>query len=329
MRRLAASIAKLLLFIASLLCVCGDARSQEDLRFSQILRQTNAEIALRFIAPKGTPYRLETSRDLGQWDALLTGLSAGTNQHVDGATPFLQQQFYRAVPVAGTNIITGDHLTTTKGDVVIHPINHASLVMSWNGLMIYNDPVGGSAPYRGLPRADLILISHAHGDHFETATLNAVKTTNTILIAPPAVYSTMPSALRAQTIPLANNTNTNVLGLTVEAVPAYNSNHPRGAGNAGNGYVITLGGRRIYFSGDTEDIPEMRALLDIDVAFVAMNVPFTMSVTRAASAIRQFRPRIIYPYHFRNSDSTLANFQTLRQQLGTDLGIELRLRVWY
>lgn len=315
-----------LLVVALSVASMGEAPGQTTTQFSQIQPQTNAEVAVQFITPRGSPYRLETSGDLLRWDAWLTAVSTGTNTHIDGAAPFLGRRFYRALPVDGTNYLAGDHLNTTNGDVVLHPINHASLVMSWNGLTIYNDPVGGSAPYRGLPRADLILISHSHSDHFDITTLNAVKTTNSILVAPPAVYSSLSSALKQQAISLANNTSTNVLGMLIEAVPAYNSNHPKGTGN---GYVITLGGQRVFFSGDTGDVAEMRALQGIDVAFVCMNVPFTMTVTQAASAIREFRPRIIYPYHYRNSDNTYANFQTLRKQLGTDLGIELRLRQWY
>ena len=317
---------RFLTIVLLLILINCAAQAQAQTSFSQVQRQTNAEIALQFISPKGSAYRLETSGDLFSWDSWLTAVSAGTNAHVDGAAPFLQNRFYRAQSVAGTNFLTGDHLGTTNGDVVFHPINHASLVMSWNGLIIYNDPVGGSTPYRGLPRADLILISHAHGDHFDTTTLNAIKTTKTILIAPPTVYSSLSSALKQQTISLPNNAGTNALGVFVDAVPAYNSNHPKGTGS---GYVLTLGGRRIYLTGDTGDIAEVRALRDIDVAFVCMNVPFTMTVTQAASAIRDFRPRVIYPYHYRNSDNSLANFQTLRKQLGTDLGIELRLRAWY
>ncbi len=116
------------------------------------------------------------------------------------------------------------------------------------------------------------------------------------------------------------------LNLSVEAVPAYNANHPEGVGN---GYVLTIGGRRIYFSGDTGDIPEMRALPDIDVAYVCMNVPFTMTVAQASSAVRAFRPAVVYPYHFRNQDNTRANTNLFKTQIGTDLGIEVRLRTWY
>jgi L-ascorbate metabolism protein UlaG (beta-lactamase superfamily) len=140
------------------------------------------------------------------------------------------------------------------------------------------------------------------------------------------VFDRFSTALQDLTTVLTNGAATEIAGVAVTAVPAYNANHPKGAGN---GYVLTLGGRRIYFSGDTEDIPEMRALENIDVAFVCMNLPFTMTVAKASSAVRAFRPRVVYPYHYRNSDGTFADLNAFRRQVGTDLGVEVRLRKWY
>jgi L-ascorbate metabolism protein UlaG (beta-lactamase superfamily) len=257
---------------------------------------------------------------------MLTLLSTDSNQHTDSAALYLESRYYRAFQLNGTNIVTGDHLATDDGEITFHPVNHASFVMSWNGKTIYNDPVGGATPYQGLPRADLILVSHSHPDHFDNSTLNAVKGTNAIIIAPQAVYTGMTVALRGVTAVLTNGTTTNVLGLTIEAVPAYNSNHPRGTGN---GYVLTIGGRRIYMTGDTGDIPEMHALTNVDVAFVCMNVPYTMTVGDATNAVRSFRPGVVYPYHYRNQDNTLNNANLFKQQLGTDFGVEVRLRKWY
>jgi L-ascorbate metabolism protein UlaG (beta-lactamase superfamily) len=193
--------------------------------------------------------------------------------------------------------------------------------MSWNGRTIYNDPVGGAAPFQGLPRADLILVSHSHGDHFDVSTLNAVKGSNAVIVAPQAVFNSMSAALKSLTTVLTNGAITNIMGLTIDAVPAYNSNHPKGSGN---GYVLTIGGKRIYMSGDTGDIPEMRALQDIDVSFVCMNLPFTMSVDQASDVVRAFRPKVVYPYHYSQS-----NVNSFKQQVGTDLGVEVRLRKWY
>ena len=199
--------------------------------------------------------------------------------------------------------------------------------------MIYNDPTGGAAPYTNFPRADLILISHAHPDHFDASTINAVRKTNGIIIAPSSVYTSLSTALRSNTIvlgsgPLTNTypTVTNVLGLTVQAVAGYNvTYHPIGANNA---YVVTIGDKRIFISGDTGNVPEIRALPNIDVAFLCMNLPFTMDVNQATNCIRIMRPRVVYPYHYREGTVT-TNAAAFKQRLGTDLGIEVRLRKWY
>jgi hypothetical protein len=247
-------------------------------QFTGIQRLTNGDVLLQLKAQAGFYYRIETSTSLPHWNAWFTLLSTGPNQYTDSAAPYLGGRLYRALELTGTNILTGDHLATDDGDVVIHPINHASFVMSWNGRTIYNDPVGGAAPFQGLPRADLILVSHDHSDHFDASTLNAVKGSNTVIIAPQTVFGSLSATLKSLTLVLTNGATTNILGLTIDAVPAYNSNHPRGRGN---GYVLTIGGKRIYMSGDTGDIPEMRALEAIDVAFLCMNVPFTMNVNQA------------------------------------------------
>lgn len=117
-----------------------------------------------------------------------------------------------------------------------------------------------------------------------------------------------------------------MLGLDVTAVPAYNSYHPYGSGN---GYVLTIGDRRIYISGDTGDVPEIRGLTNIDVAFVCMNQPYTMTVSQATNVVRAIRPKVVYPYHYRDAAGTTMNAAFFKQQLGLDLGIEVRLRKWY
>jgi len=303
--------------------------AQDAPQFTDVLAQTNAEMLLRFTAAAGLTYRIDESADLRQWFPLYTLRGAISNQYTDSGAPFDAARYYRAVQLADTNSLTGDHLPTADGDVVIHPINHASFVMTWEGKTIYNDPVGGAARYAGLPRADLILVSHDHGDHYDSATLTAVKGTNTVILAPKAVYSSLPAGLKAIATVMTNNASTNLLGLTVDAIPAYNltqSYHPKGVGN---GYVVTLGGKRIYISGDTEDIPEMRALQNIDVAFVCVLLPYTMSVPKAVSAVREFRPRIVFPYHTFVSGSPTTDLTALKRQIGTDLGIEVRRRKWY
>jgi L-ascorbate metabolism protein UlaG (beta-lactamase superfamily) len=210
--------------------------------------------------------------------------------------------------------------------VVIRPLYHASFVMAWNGLTIYNDPDSPTSLYTGLPKADLILISHSHGDHWDSAAVNALTNTTTRIIAPQAVYNAMTTIQKNLTTILGNGQSATVLGMTIDAIPAYNGNHPTGSGN---GYVVTIGGKRLYMAGDTGDIAEMRALTNIDVAFVCMNTPFTMNVDQGISAIRQFRPRVAYPYHYRNQDGSFADLNKLKSQVGYDLGIEVRLRKWY
>src|SRR5437867_5759920 len=309
--------------------LAGPLVAQEAPQFTGIQRLTNREIFLQLNAPAGLDYRIEVSTNLLHWAPLLTLLSAGLNQHTDSAAPYLAVRHYRAFQLSGTNFMTADNLDTDDGEVMFHPINHATLVMSWNGKMIYNEPVGAGTIYQGLPRADLILISHDHSDHFLISTLNAVTNANTMIIAPQAVYNNMSATLKRLTLVMTNGATTNVMGLGIAAVPAYNltsSYHPKGVGN---GYVLTIGGKRIYLSGDTEDIPEMRALQNIDVAFVCMNIPFTMPVDKAASAVREFRPKVIYPYHYRNQDNTLANLADFKRRIAQDLGIEVRLRKWY
>ncbi len=221
--------------------------------------------------------------------------------------------------------LAADRIATTNGDVLIYPLNHATFVLSWNDKTIYCDPVG-SATYTGLPKADLILVTHSHGDHFSTATIDAVRGANVLILAPQATYKGLTAAQKLAAGVLANGALTNVLGMTVEAVPAYNTYHPKGTGN---GYVLTLGGKRIYISGDTGSIPEMRQLANIDVAFVCMNQPYTMTVNDAVSAVAAFRPKIVYPYHYRDQAGSTANAALFKQRLDPALGIDVRLRKWY
>jgi L-ascorbate metabolism protein UlaG (beta-lactamase superfamily) len=223
--------------------------------------------------------------------------------------------------------LTGDRIQTTKGDLVIHPINHATLALGWNGQTIYVDPVGGAERFADLPKPDLILITHVHGDHLNAETLQAVAGDKTTIVAPSAVMKQLPPTLQAEAKTLDQGKRTSLLGLDIEAVPAYNLAPDRQKFHAkgrGVGYLLTLGGKRVYLSGDTEDIPEMRALKDIDVAFLSMNLPYTMTVEQAASAVREFKPKIVYPYHSRGSD--LEKFKKL---VGDDAGVEVRLRDWY
>jgi L-ascorbate metabolism protein UlaG (beta-lactamase superfamily) len=299
--------------------------AQAPPQFTGIQLLTNKEMAVKLSVDTGSHYRLDVSTNLGAWNPLVTLTGAAVAiQHTDSAAPFLNTRFYRAEKIAATNIL-GDFLTTTDGDVIIQPRYHATFVMSWNGKMIYNDPAP-PATYTGLPKADLILLSHTHGDHLNTGTINAVTNSGAVIIASQTVWNSLTVEQRALTIVLGYGASTNVMGLNVQAVHSYDfSNHPI---NSGNGYVVTIGGKRIYISGDTTDVPEIRTLPNIDIAFLCMNPTFTMSVNQATNVIRSMRPKVVYPYHYTDSGQT-TNAAAFKQRLGTDLGIEVRLRKWY
>ena len=214
---------------------------------------------------------------------------------------------------------------TDEGSAIITPINHATLVVEWGGKTIYVDPVGQPTWYKSFAKPDLVLLTHVHGDHYREAVLTAVVGPKTRIVAPPALMGLLNANLKAKTIPLANSATTDKVGFKLEAVASYNTTpprkrfHPKGQGN---GYVLNLGGTRIYVSGDTEGTPEMRALKGIDVAFLCMNLPYTMDVAAAAEAVKAFKPKVVYPYHSRGQDT--AKFKTL---VGTTA--EVRLRNWY
>ena len=307
--------------------------AQQTAIFNSIQKLTNSETLLTLTATNtnGLRYRIEAATNVQNWNSLLTLQSTGVNRHADSAAPYLASRYYRAIEVPAS-AVTGDHLLTTNGEVIIHPMFHATVFMTWNDIAIYNDPDDNSSylgTYIGLPQADLVLVSHDHGDHMSATQVQAIRKATTVIIAPPAVYNNSSwSALRTITTVLTNGMSTNVWGLTVEAVPSYNTNnnnHPRGAYN---GYVVTMGGKRVYFAGDTSNIPEMRALPNIDVAFIPMNLPFTMGVSDAVNAVRAFRPKVVYPYHYQPSTPP-ADVNLFKRLVGTDLGIEVRLRKIY
>ena len=209
------------------------------------------------------------------------------------------------------------------GPVRITPIRHASLMVEAGGQVVHIDP-WSQGNYDGLPRADVILITDTHGDHLDAGMVEKLKKPETLILGPAAVAEKLPG------ITIMRNGETKVHGRwRFEAVPMYNLKRGPSEGKLfhdkgrGNGYVITYGGKRIYISGDTEGIPEMRALKDIDVALVCMNLPYTMPPEEAADAVRAFAPKVVYPYHYRNSD--LSVFQ--KALAGTN--IDVRIRDWY
>lgn len=199
----------------------------------------------------------------------------------------------------------GDSHKTENGEILISPISHASFVMSAPGLVIWNDPVGGKALFDGQPAPGLVLITHEHQDHFEPDTLTAIVGADTKLVVNPSVMEKLPAGLKAKATALRNGEKTTIGSVQIDAIPAYNTTedrkkyHPQGRDN---GYVLTVDGRRVYIAGDTEDIPEMRALKDIYVAFVPMNLPYTMDIDQATSAVAEFKPAVVYPYHYKGQD---------------------------
>ena len=217
-----------------------------------------------------------------------------------------------------------DKIPATGGDITIAPINHATLQISHASHVIDVDPVAAAGSYEGLAAPTIILITDIHGDHMDAATVGKLKTASTKIVAPKAVATNFPGA-----IVMANGETQTIDGLTIEAVPMYNLTRGPAPGQLyhdkgrGNGYVITIGGKRIYIAGDTEGIPEMKALKNIDVAFVPMNLPYTMTPAEAADAVKAFKPKIVYPYHYRGSN--LDEFATPLK----GSGIDVRIRDWY
>jgi len=218
-----------------------------------------------------------------------------------------------------------EEFKTTKGKVVVTPINHATMVVEWGGKTIYVDPVGMPDWYKTFPKPDVVLLTHVHGDHYKEAVLKAVVGPKTKIIAPPALAGVLGDDLKSKTIAVASGAYTGKVGFKLEAVASYNTTpprkrfHPKGQGN---GYVLNLGGKRIYISGDTEGTPEMLALKGIDVAFLCMNLPYTMDVDAAAKAVKAFKPKVIYPYHSKGQDT--AKFKAL-----VGATAEVRLLNWY
>jgi L-ascorbate metabolism protein UlaG (beta-lactamase superfamily) len=214
-------------------------------------------------------------------------------------------------------------ISTSAGVVKITPVNHASLMIEGGGKIIQVDPTG-AGNYDGLPPADIILITDIHGDHMDPKALPKVQKEGTVIFAPEAVAKTVTTAT------VIRNGETKMAGdWKIEAIPMYNLKRGPSEGKLfhdkgrGNGYVLTYGGKRIYISGDTEGIPEMRALKNIDVAFVCMNLPYTMPPAEAAEAVRAFHPKVVYPYHYRGSDT-----KAFEAALAGS-GIQVKLLDWY
>lgn len=227
---------------------------------------------------------------------------------------------------------SADTIGTPKGNIVIQPIFHGALVLNLGNKTIYIDPYNGINAYNGLAAPDLILITDIHQDHLDTVTLNAINTSKAKFIVPHAVADKLPLKFKDQVSILSNGKSIAESGISITAIPMYDlpeastARHTKGRGN---GYVLEYAGKRIYISGDTDDIPEMRELKNIDIAFVCMNQPFTMTIQQAASAVLEFKPKIIYPYHYRDMDgfTDIEEFKKMVSQGNNN--IDVRVRNWY
>ncbi len=217
-----------------------------------------------------------------------------------------------------------DTIPASGGDIKITPITHGSVQIEYGGKVIYVDP-WSRGDYSGAPQGDLILVTDIHGDHLDPEMIDKLRKSGAPVVAPAAAAP----KIEDPTV-LANGESKTVAGVAIEGVPMYNLVrgpeegkifHDKGRGN---GYILTLGGKRIYFSGDTECVPEIRALENIDVAFMTMNLPYTMPPKEAADCVKAFAPKIVYPYHYRGSD--LSEFTAPLKERPE---IEVRLREWY
>jgi L-ascorbate metabolism protein UlaG (beta-lactamase superfamily) len=214
----------------------------------------------------------------------------------------------------------------TRDQIVFTPINHATFVMQTEEKTIVVDPVGGALVFSKFSSPDLILVTDIHGDHMSKETVEGIKTEKTTIVAPKAVVDELGTGEI-----LKNGEKKEFSGVMIEAIPMYNISedrqdfHQKGRGN---GYVVTINNKRIYISGDTEDIPEMRKLDDIDFAFICMNLPYTMTVDQAASAVLEMKPKVVYPYHYRGQGG-FSDIERFKELVSENKDIEVKLLEWY
>ncbi len=227
-----------------------------------------------------------------------------------------------AAPAMAQETFEKDVVGTAKGDLEIYFIGHASLLFTYNGRTIYIDPFSRLADYSKMPKADLILITHEHQDHLDPAAIDHIRTPDTKVVLTEKCAEKLSGG-----IVMRNGDRQTVMGIPIEAVPAYNIIHKRDNGapfhpkGQGNGYVLTFADKRVYIAGDTENTPEMKALKHIDIAFLPMNLPYTMTPEMVADAAQAFKPKILYPYHYGDTDTT--RIVTL---LNGSKDIEVRIR---
>jgi L-ascorbate metabolism protein UlaG (beta-lactamase superfamily) len=224
--------------------------------------------------------------------------------------------------MAAQNQFETDLIPTSAGDLKIIFLGHGSLMLDFDRVNISVDPFSRVADYATLPKADLILLTHEHQDHLDLDALNAVRTDDTVIVLTETCATQVEGG-----IVMHNGDKHTVVGLNIEALPAYNLVHKRDNGQPfhpkgiGNGYVLAFGDTRVYIAGDTENIPEMKSLPDIEVAFLPMNLPFTMTPEMVADAAKAFQPKILYPYHFGKTETS-----EIEALLKEEKGIEVRIR---
>jgi L-ascorbate metabolism protein UlaG (beta-lactamase superfamily) len=215
-----------------------------------------------------------------------------------------------------------DVIKTSKGDLEIVFIGHGSLMMKYNDLIIHVDPFSKLADYAKLPKAGVLLITHEHQDHLDLAAIEKIRARDTFVVLTEKCAEKLPGGTS-----MKNGDVRTVAGITIEAVPAYNLVHKRDNGQPfhprgqGNGYILTFGDKRLYIAGDTENTPEMKALKNIDIAFLPMNLPYTMTPEMVADAALAFKPKVLYPYHYGDTDT--AQLAALLKGNGK---IEVRIR---
>ncbi len=211
------------------------------------------------------------------------------------------------------------------GDLIISFIGHGTLMFEFDGMVIHVDPTMREANYASMPDADLILVTHHHGDHLDLTAIQHIRKKDCPVVMTETCFRQLDDFEGA--VIMRNGDYETVKGIPIEAVPAYNLVHKRGNGEAyhpkgiGNAYLITLGDKRILIGGDTENVPEIKALKDIDIAFLPMNLPYTMTPEMVADAAIAIQPAILYPYHYGNTDP-----EELVKLLKDQKNIEVRIR---
>ncbi len=218
-----------------------------------------------------------------------------------------------------------DKLETNSGEIEINFVKHASLFFEFDGKIIHIDPVLRMGNYENYPKADLILITHHHGDHMDLNAIDLIKKENTKIILTKKCHEL--SENLSEVIIMQNGDVLNINQLEIEAIPAYNMIHKRESGEPyhpkgeGNGYIIKFGNKKVLVAGDTENIPEIKELKNIDIAFLPMNLPYTMTPEMVADAAKAFRPKVLYPYHYSNTDTSI-----LIELLKNEKDIEVRIK---